>query len=314
MVKPDLSKDHMLLIKSAEESGWPSVGTDLVTIPPLGTLNKDGESTDSESSAACEDDVAYKKSQPVEPGFEILYNHTAVTFKAEPDKIDSQDVSRPKRYIRGHDTYSGTLEWDKAENDNRVDEAANGHWNPDKLSIEPDRHFREFVLWSLRNPRDANDKITMNKSAIKCDQLHKHFGFLFDSSEISDEGAVRISTPVSRSFFRKFNMHTFPTDGQAIHTAVSASGSISPVDAQPREATRMNLKVSNVTGTGTVTVIGTNVFKQPVSVVFTVAGVSSLLSKKWIDTIDSIEISPGITDIDFILYDYDYTIKNPALK
>ena len=312
MTKPQLSKDHLLLIKSMEEptaltDPWPTIGTDDCFIPPLGSVNRDGLPTSELDSSACESDVDFIKSKAFLPAFEILFAHNTVSFKVEPDKIDRQDTSRPKRYSRGHDTYLGSMSWDKEEESDRIYQAMAGKWLPAKLGVEPGKHYREFCLWALRDPD------IMSLGATKCKELVKNFYVIFDSIEVTDEGQVKMSTPISRVWFRKFYNVTFPTDAQLVHTEVAGSGEITPVDAQPREFSRLNLKITEVTGTGTVTIVGQNVVKEPTSETFT-AEVASVLGRLWFDTIDKIVVSPGISSISFELYDYDYAIINPALK
>lgn len=312
----DNTKDTLILIKSVE-TGFPTLGTDVCNITPLGTVNRDNEPTYEQGDSdgipiPCESDPAFVKSKAYLPAFEILFGHTTLGFKQEPDKIDSQDTSRPKDYVRGHDTYSGNIAFDKPKGENRLEGATDGFWNPDKLCLEPDKFFRWFEIWVLRNPRDANGRILMNRNAVKCDMLVKHFYCLFDSLEEADDLALRLTLPITRRYYRRYKNHIFPVDKLAIHTAVAASGSVVPSD-QPRESSRVNLLITDLAGAGSVTVKGLNVCREPIEQVFTAVDDVSLLGDKYFDSISEIVMSPGITSIDFILYDYDYTIINPEI-
>jgi hypothetical protein len=312
----DNTKDTLILIKSVEK-GFPVLGTDSSTIPPMGTMNRDGEPTYEQGDAngvaiACESDPTFVKSKPWRPMFEILFGHTALGFKQEPDKIDSQDTSRPKDYIRGHDVYTGNMSFDKPTGENRLEGATDGQWDPVKLCLEPYKHYRWFEIWVLRNPRDANGNILMNVNAVKCDMLIKHYFCLFDSLEESDDSAIRLTVPITRRYFQRFKNFKFPTSQAVIHTeTLHDAGSIVPT-SQPREHTRLNLKITAKTGTGTITVRGLNVCRQPISQTFA-ASVASLLGDEYFYSVSEIIISPGLSDVSFTLYDYDYTIKMPAL-
>jgi len=310
------TKDTLILIKSVEK-GFPKLGTDVCNITPLGTINRDDEPTWEEGDengipVPCEADASFVKSKAYLPAFEILFGQTALGFKTEPDKIDSQDTARPKDYVRGHDVYSGNLTFDKPKGENRLEGATDGKWNPDKLCLEPYKYFRWFEVWILRNPKDVNGNICLNLNAVKCDMLIKHFYVLFDSLEESDDSAIRLTLPVTRRYYRRLKKHLFPTSRQDIYTGAGVSGNIVSGFSEMREHSRVNLKVTDITGTGTITVKGLNVCKQPTEQVFT-GSVSSLLSELYFDTITEIAISPGITSADLELYDYDYTIRNPDL-
>lgn len=312
----DNTKDTLIVIKSVE-TGFPSIGADICNIPPLGTINRDGEPTWEEGDAdgvavACEDDAAFVKSKAWRPAFEILFGQTALGFKQEPDKIDSQDTAREKDYIKGHQVYSGNMSFDKPEDDNRVEGATDGFWNPDKLCLEPFKFFRWFEIWILRNPRDANGNILMNMNAVRCDMLIKHIYVLFDSLEEADDSAIRLTLPVTRRYFRRYKKFKFPTSQFEIHTETAGSGTVAP-DNQPREHSRLNLLITALTGTGTITINGLNVCRQPISEKFTASEGVTLLGEEYFDVISEIVCSPGITSTDFKLYDYDYTLKNPDL-
>lgn len=310
------TKDTLIVIKSIE-TGFPNVGTDVCNIPPLGTINRDGEPTweqgdDDGLPVPCEADPTFVKSKAWRPAFEILFGQTALGFKNEPDKIDSQDTAREKDFVKGHSMYSGNMSFDKPKGENRLEGACDGKWNPDRLSLEPGRYFRWFDIWVLRNPRDANGNILMNMNAVKCDMLIKHMFCLFDSLEESDDSAIRLTVPVTRRYFRRFKKFVFPTSQQTIYDDTGVGpGSYSP-SAQPREHTRLNVLLDNLTGTGTLTVKGLNVCRQPFSEVFT-AQEASLLGEKYFDNISEIVVSPGITTVDISIFDYDYGLKNPPL-
>ncbi len=312
----DNTKDTLIVIKSVE-TGFPNVGTDVCNISPLGTINRDGEPTWEEGDddgvpVPCEADATFVKSKAYRPAFEILFGQTALGFKNEPDKIDSQDIAREKDYVKGHSVYSGNMSFDKPEDDNRLEGATDGFWNPDKLLLESNKFFRWFEIWVLRNPKDANGNILMTMDAVKCDTLLKHIYVIFDSLEETDDSAIRLTVPVTRRYFRRHKRFKFPTSQQSIYsdTAV-APGSYAP-DNQPREHTRVNILLANLTGTGTITVRGLNVCRQPISEVFTAAE-DSLLGEEYFDVISEVVVSPGITTVDIDVYDYDYTLKNPPL-
>ena len=312
----DNTKDTLILIKSVE-TGFPSVGTDVCNIPPLGTINRDGEPTWEEGDSdgvpvPCEADVAFVKSKAWRPAFEILFGQTALGFKNEPDKIDSQDTAREKDYIKGHSVYSGNMSFDKPEDDNRVEGATDGFWNPDKLCLESFKFFRWFEIWVIRNPRDVNGNILMTMNAVRCDMLVKHIFVLFDSLEEADDSAIRLTLPITRRYFRRYKRFKFPTSQQSIYSDTSVvPGSYSP-NAQPREHTRINILMASLVGTGTITVNGLNVCRQPITETFTAAD-ASLLGEEYFDVISEIIVSPGITTVDIDVYDYDYTLKNPPL-
>lgn len=312
----DNTKDTLIVIKSVE-TGFPTLGTDVCNITPLGTTNRDGEPTWEQGDedgipVPCEADPTFVKSKAYRPAFEILFGQTALGFKNEPDKVDSQDTAREKDYIKGHSVYSGNMSFDKPKGDNRLEGATDGFWNPDKLCLEPFKFFRWFESWVIRNPRDANGNILMNLNAVRCDSMVKHMFMLFDSLEEADDSAIRLTLPVTRRYFRRFKNFKFPTSQQAIHTEVAGSGTIIPT-VQPREHTRLNLLITDLTGTGTITVNGLNVCRQPISQVFTAADGVTLLGEEYFDIISDIVCSPGITSVDFVLYDYDYTLRNPPL-
>ena len=307
MTKKQSAKDTLIVIKSVEETGWPTVGTDVVTLPPLGSVDRDGNPTSESSGAACEVDASFKKSKPYAPGFEILYGHTTVSFSTEPDKVDTQDTSRPKRYTRGHDTYSGSLDFDKIKDNNRIEGAVDGYWDPDKMMYQPDRDFKEFEIWTLVEP----DSMSLN--ATGCKLLVKHYGIVLDKVDESRENIVKLSVPISRTFYQRFPDFTFPTSPMTMFNGTLLTGK-NQVIAQPREHTRLVLVADAAVGSGQIIVYGTNIFKEPVTQVFdVVAGSSKTLGFTYFDKIDYIYKSATITGGTFELKDYDFGLTNPDI-
>lgn len=305
------SKKELIVIKSVEPRGWGDISPCLSGgIPPLGTINDTGVPTS--------EDIPGDDATPIRGAFEVLIGKTAVSFKLEPDKSDSQDVDgTPKSYNRGHDTYSGQFEFDQLKNSQRIQGAVDGHWDPDDLVYTPYMDFRAFEVWTLVNPQDANGNCAMSLDAVKCDTLMKHYEVIFDSLDESRDIPNKLTVPISRRLYQRFKNFTFPTSAVAFFTgAALAAGTYTktttPAVADPREHTRIRMNVT-VGTTGTVTVYGANIFGEPVSEVLNIADKDAngnVIGHVYFTTVTTVVTSIG--SLSFTLNDFDYGLRNPA--
>lgn len=308
MSKKQTSKKELIVIKSVEPDGWGTLGQCAGGgIPPLGTENSSLETTS--------EHIAGALATPVRGAFEILLGKTTVSFKTEPDKVDSQDVNYPKDYVRGWDTYTGNMEFEQLKGNYRLQGAVDGFWDPDSLEYGPYEDFRLFEIWTIVNPQDNDGNCVMSLDAIRCDHLVKHYFVVLDSIDESREVPNKLTIPISRRFYNRYNDFVFPTSPQEIFSDTDITpGSITAGITAPREHTRLWYKIENVAGgPGTVTVYGTNVVDEPVAETVATDDVDTddlFIGSVYFKTVTSILVE-GVTDLDLTLKDYDYGLKNP---
>jgi hypothetical protein len=310
------SKKELIVIKSVEPRGWESISEcQGGGIPPLGTINDDGVKTSEDIAAGLP--IVLRDSIPVRGGFEILIGKTSLSFKTEPDKADSQDISYPKDYVRGHDTYSGQFEFEQLKNSQRIQGAVDGFFDYTDCMYKPYTDFRLFEIWTIVNPQTSTGECDMSLNAAKCDLLMKHYEVIFDSLDESRDIPNKLSVPISRRFYERYKNFTFPTTFQAImpsgvRTTTGGIGGTSTyaVPAQPRQHTRIHIPVT--AGTGNITIAGINIFGEPVEE--TIACVVSTASVHnvgdvYFTQINSVTISANMT---FSMQDFDYGLRNPV--
>jgi len=308
MTMKQTSKKELIIIKSVEPEGWGKTDPCLSGgIPPLGTNNVFGNITT--------ENVSGDEAEPFRGAFEILLGKTSLSFKTEPDKADSQDIDgTPKTYIRGHDTYSGQLEFDQLKNNLRLQGAVDGHWDPDDLVYTPYKDFRLFEIWTLVNPTDADGNCDMSLNATKCDALMKHYEIVLDSVDESRDIPNKLTIPISRRLYQRFKNVEFPSATQAMLTAqaigAGATYTLASGEKFPREHTRLHFIVS-VGATGLLTVYGANIFGEPMIEVLDVSkkdASNNLVGHAYFTRVDKIHSSAAVT---VTLQDFDYKLQNP---
>jgi len=195
----------------------------------------------------------------------------------------------------------------------RIQGAVDGHWDPDDLVYTPYMDFRLFEIWTIVNPQDKNGNCCMNLDAAKCDSMTKHYEVIFDSLDESRETPNKLSCPISRRLYQRFNKFTFPTSAQNIFTETGAVPGNYAADAQPREHTRLHIVLTNIVGTGTLRIEGYNIFGEPVDETFStedIDGSGNIVGAVYFTTISKITVA-GVTDMDVLIQDFDYGLKNP---
>lgn len=310
MSKKQTSKKELIIIKSVDDGSWGVIGQCIGGgIPPLGTENASLEITSEQIAGAL--------ATPIRGAFEILLGKTTVSFKTEPDRIDSQDINYPTDFVRGWDKYPGNMEFEQLKNNDRLQGAVDGFWDPDKLEYGPYEDFRQFEIWTIVEPQDADGNCVMSLDAIRCKTLVKHYFVTLDSVDESREVPNKLSIPISRRFYNRYKNFTFPTIPQEIYAGVGIGpGSITAGITQIREHSRVWYKVENVTGgPGTITIYGTNVVDEPVAETITTDDVDVddlFVGDTYFKTITSILVE-GVTTLDLTIQDYDFGLKNPRV-
>lgn len=131
----------------------PTLDDWLNTIPPLGTINEDGDPTDEDSAA---DTVAgtYKKSQAVRGAFELIYGKVSFSVNIDEDMVDSNDIVTGRDVAKGYQNIEGTFEFDMLNESSRWDAGILGNWDYLNRGYYRRKQFRPYEAWILMTPDD----------------------------------------------------------------------------------------------------------------------------------------------------------------
>lgn len=294
-MKRDVVKDTLIIIKSVEDEGFAGDSVDAGDyVPPLGTINANGDPTSETDSPT--------NTIPVKGAFELILGKTTIEFKDEAEKNDSQDLQHPKDFVRGWDNLTGNISIDNPRGSERFIGAFMGAWNPSQKMYSQFKDFREFEIWVLKG---AN---VMELGASSARTLIKHYFCKFDSGSEKFENPIKISCPVSRRFSTRHPNWVAPVSTQSIVASNAFSaGEIAVIAAQPREHTRLDLNASIVTTPGTMIITGKNICKETISEVITIPTTGSFITRKYFNTIDQIKSGTFVGTL--AIGDYDYAIR-----
>lgn len=293
-MKTSSSKRMLILIKSVEESGWQDqAGITATNIPPLGTLNEEGKLTSENDKT---DTGSYLRNQALMGGFEPLLGKTSLSLNEDPDKQDIQDISFPKMFARGHDSYAGSLEFTKTRGTGeRIIGAIDGFFDSIACSYKPHMDFREFELWVFENPNIIGLDVT------SADLLIKNYYCILDKTDLQFSTPMTYSVPVSRTYYERFPMWTVPATSQGnipvtpLPIMTGTLGSLG-IDNQPREHTRVSTTITQVAPAVAFNLVitGRNVFELPVTetILFpALVSPTTKISKKYFRSISNVAVS-----------------------
>jgi hypothetical protein len=298
-MKRDTSKDTLIIIKSVETSGFSGDLADLY-VPPLGTLK-----SVSIGDRTLEGGITLDNT-PVMGGFELIVGKTALSWKNESDKQDTQDLQHEKDFVRGWGSYSGSLELDNPRGNERFIGAILGLWDPDNKLYSAHKDFRYFEVWVLKGVDHMGLDVTSARVLIK------HYMCILESGDEKFENPIKISVPITSRYMTRHVNWTAPLASQDVVAANAYSaGEIAIGIVQPREHTRLNFNVTVQTTPGTMIITGRNIVGETITETVTIAGTTSAEGEKL-----SREYFAAITDIrsgtfvgTLAVTDFDYKIR-----
>lgn len=311
------SKQLLILIKSVEPKGWQDQmeSGEHTTIPPLGTMNEEEAPTSELDKSVIIS--GFQRNEAVLGSFEPLLGKTSFSISNDIDKIDVQEISLPKEYARGHDTYTGSLEFMLRKEDTRVLGAVDGVFDSEFISYKPYKDFREYEIWVLVNPD------VMGKGATKCDILWKFYYCILDKSDVNFETPIKFTVPVSMTMFERFlKWDIAGMSDLTLFTKTSTAfvaGTFTPT-TQMRMHSRVAITLSNVTCSGSpkIAIEGTNIAGdgeyESIELSSTPSGGSiEFLSKRYWKNIEHIYLVGTFADNGgtktITLKDYDWKIR-----
>jgi len=194
--KDGTARNTLYAIKSMETMGFQRILTTFEVeshIPPMGTLNADGNRTSDVDSGDCAT-TGFDKDEPFAGGFWFIEGKSAISDADESNKTEATDLNDtviPTSYYKGRTTHSGSLElWERA-NEAVWYGAFNGDWISGQRRYEDHPEYRRFEIWMLMNPN------RLDTGATTADRLVKLMGVTFDSNSITHENPIKISAPFS---------------------------------------------------------------------------------------------------------------------
>lgn len=293
----------LIIIKSIEVESWQDIlAAGNCQIPPLGTVDEDGNytsETDTDTTIA----GTYKKNQAIMGAFEVLLGKTVLSFSDDPEKIDIQDLSQPKDYAKGYDTFSGSLEIYPPRGNHRVEGGALGGYDSGDKSQYPFKYFRWYEIWTMEEPN------VKRLTATSCKMLVKHIGLILESDEMAHEAVIKHTIPITRRVVKKFPEWVAPSQTTLI-TADDLTGTPGAI-TDPDMHTRLQMIVASSSGWDAdtwVKIKGYNIFDEYIEETITWTADGTKYTKNYFAAIDSLVY--GTWDAgNLTVKDWDYKIQ-----
>lgn len=131
----------------------PTIDDWLNTIPPLGTLNEDGNPTAEDNADTC---IAgtYKESQAVLGGFELMYGKNTFSVNIDENSTDNMDITFGSDVVKGYQNVEGTFEFSMLNDSSRWDAGILGNWDYTNRGYYRRKTFRPYEMWIMFTPDD----------------------------------------------------------------------------------------------------------------------------------------------------------------
>lgn len=279
----------------------------LNTIPPLGTVDEDGNPT-SEISADPTIAGTYKKSQAVKGMFEQMFGKVGLSLNIDEDAVDSNDLTTGRDRAKGYENIEGTFEFDMINDDSRWDGAAMGMWDYLTRGYYRRKQFRPYEVWILMTPDDKRAT-----EADESERLWKLVGLKLSRVELEGGQPNRFRIPFTARRVFKFPKWTEPAavtllSGEAIgDKSVSLS---TPISTPELFHTRLLVTFDSVTTAKTLTIKGFNIYGEPITETVDLSAESgsfTYLTKNYYSYVDAsgVTLSGGWVDGTFDIDEYD---------
>lgn len=215
----DIGRNVLVLIKSVapgefqdgvvfkNDAGNPSGSTfgidaNPTPIPPLGTINYDGNPTAEDDQTVTAGGVEFLRNQAIMGAFQFVEGKSSLSISEDFEKIELVDFNTlkvPKQYVKGIETYSGSLELWKKDAESLWSGAVRGEWDSELKRYVNGACFRQYELWLLVAPNE------LNETATEAHTLFKLINVTFDKNDIAISGnPIRYTIPISWSKMEEY--------------------------------------------------------------------------------------------------------------
>lgn len=273
----------------------PNLDEWLNTMPPLGTVNEDGNPTSEISSDLC---IAgtYKESQAVMGAFEQMFGKVGFSLAIDEDPMDSNDLTTGRDRAKGYQNIEGTFEFDMINDDSRWDAGAEGIWNYTTRGYRRRKAFRPYEVWVLMTP---DEKIATIAAAAE--RMWKLVGVKLSRVELEGGQPNKFRIPFTARRAFKFPNWAEPSPASLISSQVitdDASYSLStPITTPDEFHTRLKFTFTDVAvGAKSLVIHGFNIYGEPITedVDLTVeTGAFTYITKNYFSYVDA----SGITTV-----------------
>lgn len=240
-----------------QDAGW------LTTVPPLGSMDEDGNLT-SEITSALTVAANFKKSQAYRGRYERFLGKVGLSEAADQQFADNPDVAFGPDRMKGYENVTLTFEMTRENNKNRFEGAVKGRWDPDARAYTRYPAPRTYDIAILFSPN------VQNLQASSAELLRRYYGVRLERIELEYGNPNKFRMPI---FARKQVdfpnwAELTPQDLFSSPETIAASTNFTPDNAIqiPRYfQTRIKFDFATVTTAGPLVVIGTNIFGEPVT-------------------------------------------------
>lgn len=199
------ARNTLFMIKSTECGPYQGdQGIDAsnpTTIPPLGTINADGDPTTENDNLETTKGANFLRSEAVMGAFQFIEGKSAISIQVDNEKFDFQDLNSAvykREFFKGGETMTGTIELGERSGEMYWMGAALGLWHSTTLQYKIAPQYRHFEIWCAVNPDILDTTFT------KCDVLYKLVNVTLDNANATFENPIKHSIPFSFSDIRIF--------------------------------------------------------------------------------------------------------------
>ena len=242
----------------------PNLDEWLNTIPPLGTVNEDGNPTSEVSIDTC---IAgtYKESQAVMGWFEQMFGKVSFSLTIDEDPMDSNDLTTARDKAKGYQNIEGIFEFDMINEDSRWDGAVEGNWDYTALGYRRRKAFRPYEVWVMMTPDDKRATI-----ADAAERLWKLVGVKLGRVELEAGQPNKFRIPFTARRIFKFTKWAEPTAVNVfVDAAIADDASYSlgtPISTPDLFHTRLKFSFTGVkSGTHSLVIHGYNIYGEPIT-------------------------------------------------
>ena len=255
------AKDTLILFKNSDPYGFQSTyprgtheditrvfdSTNPSEIPPLGCFNYDELPVGTDSLVATVGGSNFLRSQAYYGGWRVLSGKSSFNISDESDKEDASDVTRGRRYFRGHETFTASLElWNRKNEKLWRQSIARGKWQSSKLRYDPfDIHFHHYDFLIFEHPDKFNLNLTRANNLI---WLH---AAVMEKVDTEVSNPFKMSIPISIHTAFEYPNWTKPTQVALTPTAGIAGGNDIFTGTNDGFPSRLVLDIQDTTITGT---------------------------------------------------------------
>jgi len=233
----------------------------LNTIPPLGTVDEDGNPT-SEISADSTIAGTYKKSQAVKGMFEQVYGKVGLSFTPDQNMADSLDITIGMDKTKGYQNVEGTFEFQMLNDNARWEGAVLGNWDYLARGYYRRREFRPYEINVLLEP---NSKTL---GATTAERIYKFIGVKLGRVEVETGQPNVFRVPFFAKRLIILPNWSQPSATKLLDDEAVADGSISlttPIQTPNVFHTRLKFTFTSVTTAADLTITGYNIYGEKIT-------------------------------------------------